>query len=215
MLDCATPSNFSACSPSASRAVRYTPSGSVRTISSNTCTISGRERCSFSMISMRAMNFCFALSRLLISSICLSSVLISHAQLVVALLLALDHRAEHQVGGEGGRRPRRAPRRRAPPGTPACAPCAGSSRQGSRFMRGMSVETPQGEATGGQERRGVALHGLRLGARGQLHLAERVALLGRDARRGWRSLRRRRECWRSRRTPGSSPAARGPEPEAR
>ena len=32
-------------------------------------TRSGRERCSFSMISMRAMNFCLALSRLLISSI--------------------------------------------------------------------------------------------------------------------------------------------------
>ena len=39
--------------------MRYTPSGSVRTISSKTCTISGRERCSFSMISMRAMKRCF------------------------------------------------------------------------------------------------------------------------------------------------------------
>ena len=48
-------------------------------------------------------------------------------------------------------------------------------------MRGMSVETPQCEAAGGQQRRGVALHGLRLGARGQFHLAERVALLGGDA----------------------------------
>ncbi len=76
VLDCATPSNFSRFSLCFTP-VRYTPSGSVRTISSNTCTISGRERCSFSMISMRAMNFCLATSRLLISSICLSRVLIS------------------------------------------------------------------------------------------------------------------------------------------
>src|SRR5579862_546482 len=56
-----------------------------------------------------------------------------------------------------------------------------SSRHGSRFMRGMSVEAPQCETTGSQERRGIALHGLRLGAGGQLHLAERIALLGGDA----------------------------------
>src|SRR5580698_5305025 len=55
------------------------------------------------------------------------------------------------------------------------------SRWGSRFMRGISVETPQGESTGCQQRRGIALHRLRLGARGQLHLAERIALLGGDA----------------------------------
>src|SRR5215813_6404021 len=53
-----------------------------------------------------------------------------------------------------------------------------SSRQGSRFMRGISVETPQGEATGGEERSGIALHGLSLGAGGQLHLPERITLLG-------------------------------------
>src|SRR5215470_3161651 len=56
-----------------------------------------------------------------------------------------------------------------------------SARQGSRFMRGMSVETPQSEATGRQQGGGVALHGLRLRARGELHLSERIALLGRDA----------------------------------
>src|SRR2546423_12069858 len=55
-----------------------------------------------------------------------------------------------------------------------------SSRHGSRFMRGMSVETPQCEATGREERRGIALHGLRLGAGRQLHLAERIAFLRRD-----------------------------------
>src|SRR3979409_2354142 len=55
------------------------------------------------------------------------------------------------------------------------------SRQGSRFMRGMSVETPQCEAAGREERRGIALHGLGLGAGGQLHLAEGVALFGCDA----------------------------------
>jgi len=76
VLDWATPWNFSLL-PLCCTEVRYTPSGSACTISSNTCTISGRERCSFSMISMRAMNFCLALSRSLISSICLSSVLIS------------------------------------------------------------------------------------------------------------------------------------------
>src|ERR1700750_65885 len=55
------------------------------------------------------------------------------------------------------------------------------SRQGSRFMRGMSVEAPQGEAAGGQQGRRVALHGLgaRLGRK--LHLAERVAAIGGDA----------------------------------
>src|SRR5262247_1374899 len=55
-----------------------------------------------------------------------------------------------------------------------------SSRHGSRFMRGMSVETPQCEAASRQQSRGVALHGLRLGAGGQLHLTERIAFLGRD-----------------------------------
>src|SRR5262249_38750624 len=56
-----------------------------------------------------------------------------------------------------------------------------SSRQGSRFMRGMSVETPQCEAAGREQRRGIALHGLSLGAGGQLHLAERIAFFRRDA----------------------------------
>src|SRR5882757_3552258 len=55
-----------------------------------------------------------------------------------------------------------------------------SSRQGSRFMRGMSVEAPQCEPAGREKRRGIALDGLGLGAGGQFHLAERIALLGRD-----------------------------------
>src|ERR1700761_7308836 len=55
-----------------------------------------------------------------------------------------------------------------------------SSRQGSRFMRGMSVEAPQCEAAGREERRGIALYGLGLGAGGQFHLAQGIALLGRD-----------------------------------
>jgi hypothetical protein len=44
---------------------------------------------------MRAMKRCFSVSRLLISSICLSS------SLMVTPLLAGDHRVEHQIGGEG------------------------------------------------------------------------------------------------------------------
>src|SRR6185437_1390817 len=55
-----------------------------------------------------------------------------------------------------------------------------ASRQGSRFMRGISVEAPQRETAGGEERRGVALDRLRLGSRGEPHLAERVAALGSD-----------------------------------
>src|SRR5690606_30393998 len=50
-----------------------------------------------------------------------------------------------------------------------------SSRQGSRLMRGMSVEAPHGEAAGNDQRHGVVLHQLRLGLGRQLHLAERVA----------------------------------------
>src|SRR5215469_374813 len=55
-----------------------------------------------------------------------------------------------------------------------------ASRQGSRFMRGMSVEAPERETAGREERRGVALDRLRLGSRGEPHLAERVAALGGD-----------------------------------
>src|SRR3954469_5026087 len=55
------------------------------------------------------------------------------------------------------------------------------SRQGSRFMRGMSVEAPQGEAAGGEQRRRVALHGLRARLGRKLHLAERVPAFGGDA----------------------------------
>src|ERR1700760_2772171 len=56
-----------------------------------------------------------------------------------------------------------------------------ASRQGRRFIRGMSVEAPQGEAAGRQQRRGVALDRLGPGAGGQFHLAERIALLGGNA----------------------------------
>src|SRR5215475_9888521 len=55
-----------------------------------------------------------------------------------------------------------------------------SSRQGSRFMRGMSVEAPQCEPTGCQQRRGIALNGLGLGPGGQFHLAQGIALFGRN-----------------------------------
>ncbi len=48
-------------------------------------------------------------------------------------------------------------------------------------MRGMSVEASQRKAAGGEQGRGVALHRLGLGAGGELHLAERIALLGGDA----------------------------------
>src|SRR5271170_6392236 len=54
------------------------------------------------------------------------------------------------------------------------------SRQGSRFMRGISVEAPQGQTAGGQQRRRITLHGLGAGARRKFHLAERIALFGRD-----------------------------------
>src|SRR5262249_19030626 len=56
-----------------------------------------------------------------------------------------------------------------------------SARQGSRFMRGISVEAPQRETTRGQQRRGVAIYALRLGARRDLHLSERIADLCLDA----------------------------------
>src|SRR5579883_3603875 len=56
-----------------------------------------------------------------------------------------------------------------------------ASRQGRRFMRGMSVEAPEREPSGGEERRGVALDRLRLRARGEPHLPQRIAALGRDA----------------------------------
>src|SRR5215468_5367763 len=56
-----------------------------------------------------------------------------------------------------------------------------AARQGSRFMRGMSVEAPQRETARGQQRRSVAIHALRLGARRDFHLAERIADLGLDA----------------------------------
>src|ERR1700683_5202415 len=56
-----------------------------------------------------------------------------------------------------------------------------SSRQGSRLMRGISVKTPQREATSGEQSGCIALHGLGLGARGQLHLPERIAFFRRDA----------------------------------
>src|SRR5580765_6923879 len=39
----------------------------------------------------------------------------------------------------------------------------------------MSVEAPQRETASGQQRRGVAIHALRLGARRNLHLSERIA----------------------------------------
>src|SRR5262252_984692 len=55
-----------------------------------------------------------------------------------------------------------------------------SARQGSRFMRGISVEAPQRETARGQQRRGIAIHALRLGSRRDLHLAERIADLGLD-----------------------------------
>src|SRR6185437_12700926 len=56
-----------------------------------------------------------------------------------------------------------------------------SSRQGSRFMRGMSVEAPQCEATSREQGGGIALHGLRFGAGGQFHLSEWIAFFRLDA----------------------------------
>ncbi len=83
-------------------AVRYVPSGTVFTSVSNTWTISGRERCSLSMICMLAMNFCFCASRLLISSDLAVERGDLGAQAVVAGLLCADHGVEQQVAGEGG-----------------------------------------------------------------------------------------------------------------
>src|SRR5688572_12495732 len=45
----------------------------------------------------------------------------------------------------------------------------------------MSVEAPQRETAGGEERRRILLHALRECAGRDLHLAERVATLRRDA----------------------------------
>src|SRR6185312_14841305 len=56
-----------------------------------------------------------------------------------------------------------------------------ASRWGSRLMRGMSVEAPQRQSTRRQQGGRIALHRLRLGARGQLHLSERLTLLRGDA----------------------------------
>src|SRR4029077_19706669 len=179
VLDCAMPSNFRVL-PLCLTAVRYTPSGSVRTISSNTCTISGRERCSFSMISMRAINFCFAASRLLSSSFSLASFLIcarseSLRCCCASIICPYMRYAAKAVTAA------------ATAATPSATTNLSLrslrllSRWGSRFMRGISVKTPQGEATRREQRRGVALHRLRLGARGELHLAKWVALLGGNA----------------------------------
>src|SRR2546430_4393987 len=57
----------------------------------------------------------------------------------------------------------------------------------------MSVKTPQCEPTGCQQCRGIALYRLRLGARGQLHLTERVALLGRNSHAAGDHLRHARD----------------------
>ena len=56
-----------------------------------------------------------------------------------------------------------------------------ASRQGSRLILGMSVEAPQRQTARRQQRGRVLLHALRLGARRNLHLAERIAALGGDA----------------------------------
>src|SRR5579859_6506614 len=50
-----------------------------------------------------------------------------------------------------------------------------SSRQGRRFMRAMSVEAPEGQAAGDQERRRFGACELGLGAGRHLHLSEGVA----------------------------------------
>src|ERR1700683_4736802 len=56
-----------------------------------------------------------------------------------------------------------------------------SSRQGSSLMRGISVKTPQREATSGEQRGCIALYGLGLCARGKLHWPEGIAFFRRDA----------------------------------
>src|SRR4029077_3568073 len=123
------------------------------------------------------MNFCFALSRLLISSISLSSVL-------MATRSSLLRRCCPSIIEPYSRNAANAVTPAASAATPSATRNASlrslrcASRQGRRFIRGMSVETPQCETAGGEQCRGITLHRLRLGARGQLHLAERVALLG-------------------------------------
>src|SRR5258708_38565327 len=62
VLDCATPC-ISSLLPISFSCVRSTPSRTIFTRSSNRCTISGRLRCSRSMISMRATRRCLRLSR--------------------------------------------------------------------------------------------------------------------------------------------------------
>src|SRR5215469_14586217 len=62
-----------------------------------------------------------------------------------------------------------------------CRALRRSSRQGSRLMRGILVEAPQGEAAGHQQRRGLGGGQLGLGARTDLHLSEGIAYHRRHA----------------------------------
>ena len=62
-----------------------------------------------------------------------------------------------------------------------CRRWRSSSRHGQQVNTWHVVETPQCQAAGGQQRGGVLRHALRLGLGRNLHLAERIAALGRDA----------------------------------
>src|SRR5690606_13610807 len=147
---------------------------------SNTCTISGRERCSVSMICMRAMNCCFCCSRLLISSICLSSSRISVcSRLLRERCASIIWLTRNQATPATTSAPMNAPNMPTPKAFLRSVRCC--SRHGSRFMRGMSVEAPQRQTAGGQQGSGIAVHVLGTRARGNAHLAERIALLGLDA----------------------------------
>src|SRR5215471_3285625 len=55
-----------------------------------------------------------------------------------------------------------------------------SARQGSRFMRGISVEAPQRKAAGGQQSRRISVDALRLRARRHFHLPQRITDLRLD-----------------------------------
>src|SRR5690606_8808972 len=56
-----------------------------------------------------------------------------------------------------------------------------ASRHGSRLILGMSVEAPQCQTAGGQQRRRILLHRLGFGLLADLHLTERIAALRFDA----------------------------------
>src|SRR5512139_618763 len=152
----------------------------MRTSSSKTCTISGRLRCRVSMISMRASSRSFCFSRPRISWICLSSSVISSLMIwlrsfwcsIAALICQRPSRITSAAVANAAPIDRKNSWR---------LRLRSASRHGSRLILGMSVEAPQRQTAGSEQRGRVLLHALRQRAGRDLHLPERVAALRRDA----------------------------------